>query len=212
VTTAAGSEDTTKVYFLDEITVSATRYVRDLFGVSRSVSVASSAEIHRENQVSILDVLDDRIGIWVEKRTGTTSDPVVRGLSGGNVLAIVDGGSVTTFWGEGGFAGDDMYGKIDSESIERIEVLRGPSSVLYGSNALGGVINFVTKRVPIDYAPSGPTLGCGGWSSGVHSDASATSLVCRCAGWMISESVEMAVRSSRQAARMRTSISTLISR
>lgn len=84
---------------------------------------------------------------------------MLRGLSGGNILALVDRNTLTTMWGEGGFAGDDMYGKIDVESIERIEVVRGPSSVLYGTNALGGVINFITRQPPLDYTPEGCQFG-----------------------------------------------------
>ena len=48
-----------------------------------------------------------------------------------------------------------MWGKVDSESIERIEVVRGPTSVLYGSNALAGVVNFIVKAAPIDYPEEG---------------------------------------------------------
>jgi outer membrane receptor protein involved in Fe transport len=84
---------------------------------------------------------------------------VIRGLSGGNLLALVDGNTLSTFWGEGGFAGDDMYGKIDPEAVERIEVVRGPASVLYGSNALGGVINFISRTSPWDFTDCGAVIG-----------------------------------------------------
>jgi hemoglobin/transferrin/lactoferrin receptor protein len=148
-----------KEIVLGETIVTATRTPRGLFDLSRSVTVADQEEIRRKNRLSVLDTLDDKIGMWVEKRTTTTSDPVIRGLSGGNLLALIDGNSLTTLWGEGGFAGDDMYGKVDAESIERMEVVRGPASVMYGSNALGGVINFLTKRPPIDFAEEGFALG-----------------------------------------------------
>lgn len=145
--------------YLDDIVVTPTGNEESVFDSIRSITVADLDEIEGKNQLSILDTLDDRIGIWIEKRTTTNSDPVIRGLSGGNILALIDRNTLTTMWGEGGFAGDDMYGKIDAESIERIEVVRGPSSVLYGSNALGGVINFITKQPPLNYTYSGYEFG-----------------------------------------------------
>ena len=50
------------------------------------------------------------------------------------LLALVDGDSLTTFWGEGGFAGDDMYGKVEAESIERIEEHEGGVYMLHDSS------------------------------------------------------------------------------
>ncbi len=143
------------VHGADEVLVTARRIEEDALHVPRSLTTVDALRLAQRASFSVLDSLDDTIGVWVEKRTTTTSDPVIRGLSGGNILALIDGNSLSSFWGEGGFAGDDMYGKVDADTIERIEVLRGPASVLYGSNALGGVINFITRSSPIDYT-SGP--------------------------------------------------------
>jgi outer membrane receptor protein involved in Fe transport len=142
-----------------QVTVSAFRLTQDSFELPRSVTVVDLDTLQVRDRDSVLDALDHKIGIWVEKRTATTSDPVIRGLSGGNVLALVDGDSLTTFWGEGGYAGDDMYGKVEAESIERVEVIRGPASVEYGSNALGGVINFITRKPRLDFTTSGTAFG-----------------------------------------------------
>ncbi len=154
-----GRPDPNETVYLDDMVVTATSDEESTFDSMRSVTVVDRAEIEGKNQLSILDTLDDRIGVWIEKRTATTSDPVIRGLSGANLLALIDRNTLTTMWGEGGFAGDDMYGKIDAESIERIEVVRGPSSVLYGTNALGGVINFISREPPLDYTPEGCEFG-----------------------------------------------------
>ncbi len=153
------NQSSKKTFRLDEISVTATRSERRGFNTPKAINVADSDEINRENQLSIVDSLDDKIGMWVEKRTLSTSDPVMRGFAGANILALIDGCTLTTLWGEGGEGSDDMYGKVDSESIERIEVIRGPSSVLYGSNALGGVINFFTKSSPYDYTEEGFVMG-----------------------------------------------------
>jgi len=151
-----GEEDAVKT---SDMIVTATRAREEAFEVPRSITVVTETELYERNPLSVVDALDARIGVWVEKRTATTSDPVIRGLSGGNLLALIDFNTLSTFWGEGGFAGDDMYGKIDPETVERIEVIRGPSSVIYGSNALGGVLNFITRSSPFDYTEEGLRAG-----------------------------------------------------
>jgi len=103
-----------------ETTVTATRVTADENEVPRSTTIVDEDELKRRVQAVALDALKTEIGVWLEHRTGSTADPVIRGLSGGNILAMVDGSTLSTFWGEGGFAGDDMYGKIDPWSIERI--------------------------------------------------------------------------------------------
>ncbi len=158
-------KDSSKNGKVKPILVTALRHKNDPFELSRSITVVDEEVILRRNEASILDVLDHEIGVWVEKRTATTSDPVIRGLSGANILALIDGNPITTFWGEGGFAGDDLYGKIEAESISRIEVIRGPASVQYGANALGGVINFITRGPSLDFTESGVQFGGRGKAS-----------------------------------------------
>ncbi|GEM_PF-1553976 len=144
----AGKE--VEVAFGEEV-VTATRTKARPFRLTRFVTLVDPEMFDRQELNVAVDALEKRIGTWVEHRTGSTGDAVIRGLSGGNILALVDGCSLSTFWGEGGFAGDDMYGKVDPETVERIEVLRGPGSVLYGSQALGAVINFITRSCPLDF-------------------------------------------------------------
>ena len=156
--------------FGEEVSVTAPAGPRDTHRIPHAVTVITEKVLDRENHLSIVDVFDDNVGIWVEKRTLTTSDPVIRGLSGSNLLALIDGNTLSSFWGEGGYAGDDMYGKIDPDSIVRVEVVRGPQSVLYGSNALGGVLNFITQTCPLWFPEQGihwgfhskPTYGTAG--------------------------------------------------
>ncbi|MHC5079440.1 MAG: TonB-dependent receptor plug domain-containing protein, partial [Planctomycetota bacterium] len=137
---------------LPSMVVTATRTRGETFRLSRFVTLVNEAAFSRMGLSVAVDALEKEIGTWVEHRTGSTGDPVIRGLSGGNLLALVDGCSLSSFWGEGGFAGDDMYGKIDPETVDRIEVVRGPGSVMYGSQALGAVMNFITRSCPLDFA------------------------------------------------------------
>jgi len=167
--------DTTVFLKLNEIVITASRYEQNTFSSERSMTVASNKEIREKNQFSALDVLNDKIGVWIEKRTTTSSDPVIRGLAGSHILALVDGNSLSTLWGEGGEGGDDMYGKIDGESIDRLEVIRGPASVMYGSNALGGVINFITKKSPLGFRDTAG-IQVGGKIKGVVGSASQYSM------------------------------------
>ena len=166
---------------LEEVVLTAGRREENLFDIPRAVTVVGLDKIDRESRVSILDTLEDQPGIWVEKRTMTASDPVIRGFSGAYILALVDGCSLSTLWGEGGEGGDDMYGKVDSESVERIEVIRGPGSALYGSNALGGVINFITRSCPVGYTKEG--IQAGGRTKGGYGSASQYVLF-RQEGWL----------------------------
>ncbi len=142
---------------LPKVVVTAFRAPQDPFELSRSIIRVTREELVRGDEASVLDNFNRKIGIWIEKRTATTSDPVLRGLAGANILTLIDGNPLTTFWGEGGVGADDMYGKIEPESVDHIEIIRGPASVLYGSNALGGVILVHTKRPSLAFPSSGWT-------------------------------------------------------
>ncbi len=139
--------------------VIASRTTRPTLRTPRALTLIGREELDARGGQVLVNALHERMGLWVEHRTGTTGDVVMRGLSGGNILSLIDGCSLSTFWGEGGFAGDDMYGKIDPDSIERIEIVRGPASVMYGSQALGGVINFISREAPFDFTESGARAG-----------------------------------------------------
>ncbi|MBI1852577.1 MAG: TonB-dependent receptor [Planctomycetes bacterium] len=144
---------------MPETIVTAARQSRDAFETGRSLTVVDESELREKNVLSIADSLQDRIGITVQRRSTTASDPIIRALSGRNLLALVDFNTLSTLWGEGGDSTSDLYAKVDPEAIERIEVIRGPASVLYGSNALGGVLNFITRRSPFDFTENGFRVG-----------------------------------------------------
>ncbi len=139
-----------------EVTVTATRTSRDTFELPQTVTVFDREELQASGPFVVLKgVVRRDAGIWYDERTSTTVDPIIRGFAGFNLLTLVDGNTLSTLWGEGGFGADDMYGKIDPEMVERIEVIHGPSSALYGSNALGAVINVITRASPLDFTKEG---------------------------------------------------------
>ena len=139
-----------------EITVTATRTRRDTFEVPQAVSVFERSTVQDVGSFVAMRTPSRRHpAIWYDERSSTTTDLIIRGFAGFNLLTLVDGNTLSTLWGEGGFGADDMYGKIDPEIVERIEVLRGPGSVLYGSNALGAVVNVITRVSPLDFTDEG---------------------------------------------------------
>ncbi|MHC4859905.1 MAG: TonB-dependent receptor, partial [Planctomycetota bacterium] len=143
-----------------ETVVTPTRGEREVFDVPKAVTVISKDTIAEYSPTQIVDVLTRRSpGIIMDIRTSTAGDPIMRGWAGFNILTLIDGNTLSTLWGEGGFGADDLYSKVDPDTIERIEVVHGPHSALYGSNALGGVINFLTRSSPIDYVEDGYAVG-----------------------------------------------------
>jgi len=133
------------------ITGSPIKINRDM--VPMSVSVVTSAQINENNETSILPILSGRVpGLFVTERgvtgfgvsTGSAGQITIRGIGENpttGVLILIDGHP--QFMGIMGHPLPDSYVASD---IERVEVIRGSGSVLYGSNAMGGVINLITKK------------------------------------------------------------------
>jgi iron complex outermembrane receptor protein len=142
--------DTTKVYKLNPITVTATKTETPRSLVSPSISVIPADEINANPEKSIFSLISQEVpGVFVTEKDvlgfgiNTPSGQIsIRGIGGSpnnEVLTLIDGRPQYMGWY--GHPIDDAY---LSTNIERIEVIRGPASMLYGSNAMGGVINIIT--------------------------------------------------------------------
>jgi len=126
---------------MDAIVITATKTEENIFDVPASVSIIKSSELKKKNDLSLGNSLEDVPGVSIESAGSWDATPVIRGLGGSRVLVLFDGDRETNLWA--GRAPLTPF--VDMGSVERIEVLRGPASALYGSDAIGGVINVITK-------------------------------------------------------------------
>lgn len=130
---------------LDEVVVVATRTPRALKNIPTITQVIGKAEIKRVNPRSVVDLLLTAIpGVQIS-RHGVQQRMRIQGLNADYMLFMIDGERITN---EGNGAVD--LDRIDPATIERIEIVRGASSALYGSSAIGGVINIITKKTNKD--------------------------------------------------------------
>lgn len=136
---------------LNELVVSAAGYEQELTDAPASISVINREKIGRGAYKDITDVLRDVPGVIVTGGgTGDKgADITMRGMPAAYTLLLVDGKRVSSRESRpNGSAGFEQDWLPPMGAIERIEVIRGPMSTLYGSDAIGGVINVITRKVP----------------------------------------------------------------
>lgn len=145
-----------QIHQIDEVVVTGARQETDVRHLSQTVSVVGRAQIEHSLQPSLLPVLTEQVpGLFVTSRgvmgygvsNGAAGSISLRGLSGGTarLMVLIDGHPQYA-----GIFGHPIADAYQSFLAERVEVLRGPASVLYGSNAMGGVINIVTRKMQED--------------------------------------------------------------
>ncbi|MBK5931316.1 TonB-dependent vitamin B12 receptor [Halochromatium salexigens] len=143
---------------LDPIVVTATRTAQTADETLASVSVIDRAEIDRRQSKTMSDLLRGLPGVALSSNggLGASSSLFLRGTNSGHTLVLIDGikvGSATT--------GTAPWENIPVDQIERVEVVRGPRSSLYGSEAVGGVIQIFTRRERIEPLTPRLSLGAG---------------------------------------------------
>ncbi|MFP4257311.1 MAG: TonB-dependent receptor plug domain-containing protein, partial [Desulfobacterales bacterium] len=126
---------------LEEVVVTSTRSEQKSFDLPAPVSVVDSQRISQTAPASMADILQDVPGVEMERAGSWEASPIIRGLGSNRVLVLIDGDRETNLW-----AGRSPLNPFaDVGNIERVEVVKGPASALYGTDALGGVINIITK-------------------------------------------------------------------
>lgn len=131
---------------LRTVTVTATRQTTDIKAVPAPVSVIDAATIRERTPNSATDLLRELPGVDVVGTGPNQARPSIRGQRGQRILLLQDGLRLNNSRRQQDFG--ELPSFVDIEQLERVEVVRGPSSVLYGSDAIGGVINLITKQPP----------------------------------------------------------------
>lgn len=156
---------------LDEVVVTGTRNETDVRHLSQTVSVINRATIENSMRPSLLPVLSEQVpGLFVTERGvmgygvsgGAAGGISLRGLSGGSarLMVLIDGHPQYA-----GIFGHPISDAYQSLLADRVEVLRGPASVLYGSNAMGGVVNIVTRKMHGDGVRTDLHAGYGSYNT-----------------------------------------------
>ena len=162
--------DTTAIA-LDNVVVTGTRNATDVRHLPMTISVVGREKLTENQRINVLPTLAEQVpGLFVTSRSmmgygvsgGAAGGINLRGVSSGTgqLLVLIDGHP--QYQGLFGHSISDSY---QSLMAERVEVLRGPASVLYGSNALGGVINIVTRGMKRDGMRTHINLGAGSWGT-----------------------------------------------
>ncbi len=132
-----------RVIPIHEVVVTATRSDRRVVDVSRSVNIVPAWRIEERNAKTSAEALREETGIFIQKTSHGGGSAIIRGLSSNQVLLLVDGVRLNNSTYR---LGNHQYlTTVDNFIVDRLEVVRGPTSVLYGSDALGGTVNAITK-------------------------------------------------------------------
>ena len=157
---------------IDSVVVTGTRYASDIRHLPMSVAVVGRETIEQRQEASLLPLLTEQVpGLFITSRgvmgygvsTGAAGGMSLRGIGGGSaaqLLVLVDGRP--QYMGLFGHPIADVY---QSMLAERVEVVRGPASVLYGSNAMGGVINIVTRQQREEGVRTDLNVSYGSWNT-----------------------------------------------
>lgn len=131
-------------YFLEEVVITASRYEKSSFKVPSTVSVINQDKIEKSDPDIITDLFRNLPGVELNDAGPFAPRPVIRGLFGSRVLLLADGERLNDTR-ESPFSGAQLS-LVDVDEIEKVEVVNGPGTVLYGTDALGGVINIITNK------------------------------------------------------------------
>ena len=165
--TPVAAEDVTDSLSLEGVVVTGTRNATDIRHLPMTVTVIEREKLTEQHQTSVLPTVMQQVpGLFVTSRsmmgyavsTGAAGGINLRGITGGagQLLVLIDGHPQYN-----GIYGHPIADSYQTLMAERVEVLRGPASVLYGSNAMGGVLNIVTRSMRENGVRTTVDLGVG---------------------------------------------------
>ncbi len=152
----ATAQDQEPTALLPPVGVTATRGAKPIDQVPATVSVIDDTQLERQEAVRPADVVRYEPGVTVgnQPARGGQTNYVIRGIGENRVLVLQDGLRIQDFPSSNVGAGNYTRNFIDLDMVRRVEIVRGPASALYGSDALGGVVNYILKD-PADYLEGG---------------------------------------------------------
>ncbi len=164
---------------MQTIVVTATRHALLSNDAPAALSVVTARDIEARGALNVLDAIRGETGVSLQGRAvGGRKVLSLRGMDSRHALFLVDGKRIAASDGVIG-ASDFQYDWIAVDDIERIEIVRGPLSVLYGSDAMGGVVNVITRRAGDNWRvgamaegseADGESGGGDGWRLGARAD------------------------------------------
>ena len=169
--TALAETEFTDSIGLSEVVVTGSRNVTDIRHLPQTVTVVDHLKLTENQRTNVLPTLMEQVpGLMVTSRgmmgygvsTGGSGGMMLRGISSGAgpVMVLIDGQPQYN-----GIFGHPIADAYPTMMTERVEVLRGPASMLYGSNAMGGVVNIVTHTSEADGSHGYVNLGAGSWGT-----------------------------------------------
>ena len=170
--TTKDSIQITKSLTIDEVVVTGTRNETDIRHLPMTISVVDRKLLEQSYQPSLLPTLTEQVpGLFTTSRgmmgygvsTGAAGGMSLRGIGGSptaGLLVLIDGHPQYM-----GLMGHPIADAYQTMMTDRVEVLRGPASVLYGSNAMGGVINIVTRRMQEDGVKTSAQIAYGSYNT-----------------------------------------------
>jgi iron complex outermembrane recepter protein len=145
----------------EQVTVTATGSAQAVSSSIQSVDVIGSTDLAKRNPASLGAALDNEAGVAKRSFGPGTERPVIRGFDGDRVLVLQDGQRIGTL----GFESGDHAEAIDLLTVERVEVVKGPATLLYGSSAIGGVVNVIEGHDSVRKGTTGFISGIGSSNS-----------------------------------------------
>lgn len=141
---AAAEGASKQARMLDRVQVTATRRAETAFDVPVATTVIGAEQIERSTPQVAMDLLHGEPGTFVQQTTPGQGIVIVRGLKGSEVLHLVDGFRLNTAFFRN--APNQYMALVDGQALDRVEAVRGPSGTLYGSDAMGGVVQLFTPE------------------------------------------------------------------
>jgi len=129
---------------LDEVIISVNKFEETKKSVSQQIQVINSKQIEISQAQSTADLIANSGNVFVQKSQMGGGSPVIRGFEASRILLVVDGVKMNNLIYRSGHLQNIVT--MDNAILDRVEVLFGPSSTVYGSDALGGVIHMYTKK------------------------------------------------------------------